>query len=48
MNDVTLWVSNLSLKFLLGKKPQPLPADRERFEQDYQKCLIKVGRRRRS
>jgi hypothetical protein len=33
-------------EILARAKPQPLPADRERFEQDYQKWLIKVGWRR--
>jgi hypothetical protein len=33
---------------LARAKPQPLPADRERFERDYQKWLIEVGWRRRS
>ena len=33
---------------LARAKPQPLPADRERFERDYQKWLIEVGLRRRS
>jgi hypothetical protein len=33
---------------LARAKPQPLPADRERFERDYQNWLIEVGWRRRS
>ena len=33
---------------LARAKPQPLPADPERFERDYQKWLIDVGWRRRS
>jgi hypothetical protein len=35
-------------EILARAKPQPLPADRERFERDYQKWLIEVGWRRRS
>ena len=35
-------------EILACAKPQPLPADRERFERDYQKWLIEVGWRRRS
>ncbi len=31
---------------LARAKPQPVPSDRERFERDYQKWLIKVGWRR--
>jgi hypothetical protein len=33
---------------LARAKPQPVPADRERFERDYQNWLIEVGWRRRS
>jgi uncharacterized protein DUF6624 len=33
---------------LARAKPQPLPADRESFERDYQKWLIEVGWRKRS
>jgi hypothetical protein len=33
---------------LARAKPQPLPADRERFERDYQQWLIEVGWRRPS
>jgi hypothetical protein len=35
-------------EILARAKPQPLPADRERFERDYQKWLVEVGWRRRS
>jgi hypothetical protein len=35
-------------EILARAKPQPLPADRERFERDYQKWLIDVGWRGRS
>jgi hypothetical protein len=35
-------------EILARAKPQPLPADPERFERDYQKWLIDVGWRRRS
>ncbi len=35
-------------EILARAKPQPLPADPERFEHDYQKWLIEVGWRRRS
>jgi hypothetical protein len=35
-------------EILARAKPQPLPADPERFEYDYQKWLIEVGWRRRS
>jgi hypothetical protein len=34
-------------EILARAKPQPLPADRERFERDYQQWLIDVGWRRR-
>jgi len=34
-------------EILARAKPQPLPADRERFERDYQTWLIAVGWRRR-
>jgi len=33
---------------LARAKPQPLPADPERFERDYQEWLVEVGWRRRS
>ena len=35
-------------EILARAKPQPLPADPERFEHDYQEWLIEVGWRRRS
>ena len=35
-------------EILARAKPQPLPADRERFERDYQEWLIKVGWRKPS
>ena len=47
-NDVARRVSNLSPKFVARAKPQPLPADPERFEHDYQNWLIEVGWRARS
>lgn len=34
-------------EILARAKPQPLPADRERFERDYQNWLVEVGWRRR-
>jgi hypothetical protein len=35
-------------EILARAKPQPLPADPERFEHDYRKWLVEVGWRRRS
>jgi hypothetical protein len=35
-------------EILARAKPQPLPADPERFERDYQEWLVEVGWRRRS